>query len=143
MRATDDRSWYNMIRIGSTVTLEAWDMKYKPNADWNHAWGAVPANMIPRGLWGIKPKTPGFGIASIRPQLGSLKNSSITVPTLKGPIKATYKRQNARSQKYTVELPANMVGEFQLNIAPEDEITLNGQKSQPGLRYPAPGTRSE
>ncbi|WP_373516029.1 family 78 glycoside hydrolase catalytic domain [Persicitalea sp.] len=129
MRATGDRSWYNMIRIGSTVTLEAWDMKYKPNADWNHAWGAVPANMIPRGLWGITPKTPGFGIASIKPQLGDLKNSSITVPTLKGPIKATYQRQNARNQKYTIELPANVVGEFQVTTAPEDEITLNGQKA--------------
>ncbi|HLP74017.1 MAG TPA: hypothetical protein VK155_14020, partial [Bacteroidales bacterium] len=33
-----DRGWWNMIRSGSTITLEAWDMKYKPNSDWNHAW---------------------------------------------------------------------------------------------------------
>jgi hypothetical protein len=26
------RSWYNMIQLSSTVALEAWDMKYKPNA---------------------------------------------------------------------------------------------------------------
>lgn len=39
MTATHDRSWWNMIKIGSTITLEAWDMNYKPNADWNHAWG--------------------------------------------------------------------------------------------------------
>ncbi len=129
MQATDDRSWYNMIRIGSTVTLEAWDMKYKPNADWNHAWGAVPANMIPRGLWGIRPKTPGFGITSIKPQLGDLKNSTITVPTLKGPIKGSYQRVNPRYQKYTIELPANVAGEFYLTTAPEDEVTMNGQKA--------------
>ena len=29
-----------MIRVGSTITLEAWDNKFKPNQDWNHAWGA-------------------------------------------------------------------------------------------------------
>ena len=29
-------------------------MKYKNNLDWNHAWGAVPANVIPRGLMGHK-----------------------------------------------------------------------------------------
>ncbi len=63
-----------MIRIGSTITLEAWDNKYKNNLDWNHAWGAVPANVIPRGLWGIKPKTPGFGIATIKPQMSKLKS---------------------------------------------------------------------
>jgi alpha-L-rhamnosidase len=53
MTATHDRSWYNMIRVGSTITMEAWDMKYKPNSDWNHAWGAAPANIIPRHLWGF------------------------------------------------------------------------------------------
>src|SRR5690606_24731475 len=52
MTATHDRSWYNMIKVGSTITMEAWDMKYKPNSDWNHAWGAAPANIIPRHLWG-------------------------------------------------------------------------------------------
>ena len=70
---TDDRSWYNMIRVGSTISLEAWDNKYKPNQDWNHAWGAAPANIIPRRLMGVEPLTPGFGTARIKPQLASLE----------------------------------------------------------------------
>jgi len=72
MTATHDRSWWNMIAIGSTISLEAWDMKYKPNADWNHAWGAVPANTIVRQMWGIRPKTPGADIIVIAPQLSTL-----------------------------------------------------------------------
>ncbi|MFK7981076.1 MAG: sulfatase-like hydrolase/transferase, partial [Saprospiraceae bacterium] len=52
MASKAKRGWYNMIRVGSTITLEAWDYEYKKNLDWNHAWGAVPANVIPRGLWG-------------------------------------------------------------------------------------------
>lgn len=55
-----ERSWYNMIRVGSTISLEAWDDKYKPNQDWNHAWGAAPANIIPRRLMGVVPTEPGF-----------------------------------------------------------------------------------
>ncbi|MEZ5044763.1 MAG: family 78 glycoside hydrolase catalytic domain [Saprospiraceae bacterium] len=129
MTATDDRSWYNMIKVGSTITLEAWDMKYKPNADWNHAWGAVPANVIPRYLWGIQPQKPGYGIASIKPQLGNLKQSSITVPTLKGQIKGVYVKVNDRLQRYTIELPANMVAEFEVETSPDDVITLNGKKT--------------
>ncbi|HSV99199.1 MAG TPA: trehalase family glycosidase [Sedimentisphaerales bacterium] len=40
---SSDRSWPHMIyNVGTTITLEAWDNKYKPNQDWNHAWGAVP-----------------------------------------------------------------------------------------------------
>ena len=127
MNSSTDRSWWNMIRIGSTMALEAWDMKYKPNADWNHAWGAAPANIIPRGLWGILPKTPGFGIVSIKPQMGTLRNSSITMPTLKGQIKAEYKKLNPRSTEYTIELPANMAGEFSMDFLPQSVVSLNGE----------------
>ena len=127
MTATHDRSWWNMIAIGSTITLEAWDMKYKPNADWNHAWGAAPANIIPRYLWGITPKTPGFGIISIRPQFGGLKETTIQVPTLKGPVKGSYIRVDDRHQEYTIELPANTVGEFYLAPDPNQVVQLNGE----------------
>ena len=127
MRATSDRSWYNMIKSGSTITMEAWDMRYKPNSDWNHAWGAAPANIIPRYLWGIQPKTPGFGEVRIHPQMADLKESSIEVPTIKGNIKGKYQFVNQRLQKYSIELPANMVGEFRLDFLPQHVVTLNGE----------------
>ena len=125
---TSDRSWYNMIKIGSTITLEAWDNKYKNNLDWNHAWGAVPANVIPRGLWGIKPKTPGFGVALIKPQMSKLKNSEIEVPTVRGTIKAKYTYNGARLQTYEIEIPGNMVAEFSLNGLDGKDLIHNGEK---------------
>ncbi|MEM6376775.1 MAG: family 78 glycoside hydrolase catalytic domain, partial [Bacteroidota bacterium] len=127
MTAEHDRSWYNMIKVGSTITLEAWDMKYKPNADWNHAWGAAPANIIPRYLWGIQPKIPGFDVAIIKPQMSTLKNSTITVPTIKGAIKGQYKFVNRRLQTYTIEIPANMVAEFELVDTTGKVVKLNGE----------------
>lgn len=141
MTAIHDRSWYNMIKIGSTITLEAWDMKYKPNSDWNHAWGAAPANIIPRYMWGIKPETPGYSVATIKPQLGNLTSSSIAVPTIRGQIKADYILENDNKQKYTIEIPANMHAEFKLEdsmtdiIHNKENITLTTGiiKLQPGL----------
>ena len=127
MTAKHDRSWLNMIAVGSTITLEAWDWKYKNNLDWNHAWGAAPANIIPRGLWGIQPKTPGFGVVSINPQMGNLKNSSIVMPTIKGQIKGEYLRVNNRLTQYSIVLPANVVGEFSAGFSAEDVVTLNGE----------------
>ena len=127
LTSTSDRSWYNMIRIGSTITLEAWDMKYKPNADWNHAWGAVPANIIPRGLWGITPATPGFAKANIKPQMGDLKKSSIKYPTIRGPISADFEFVNPRLQRYSIEIPANMVAEFKLDMASDKVLKHNGK----------------
>ncbi|WP_020527737.1 sulfatase-like hydrolase/transferase [Flexithrix dorotheae] len=128
MTATHDRSWYNMIKIGSTISLEAWDMKYKPNADWNHAWGAAPANIIPRGLWGIQPITPGFGKVSVKPQMASLKSTSITYPTPLGQIKGDYEKVNNRLTRYSITLPANMVGEFSVDFSPNHVVSLNGEK---------------
>jgi len=128
LSSTAERSWYNMIRIGSTMTLEAWDLKYKNNLDWNHAWGAVPANVIPRDLWGIKPKTAGFEIASIKPQLGKLKYSEIEVPTVRGTIKGKYTYENARLQTYEIEIPGNMVAEFSINDIEGKDLIHNGQK---------------
>ncbi|KJF42353.1 acetylglucosamine-6-sulfatase [Draconibacterium sediminis] len=127
MTATHDRSWYNMIKVGSTITMEAWDMKYKPNSDWNHAWGAAPANIVARNMWGIQPKTPGFGVATIHPQLANLEFSSIKVPTIKGPIQGKYEKVNNRLSKYVIELPANMVGEFKTDFPENAEVSLNGQ----------------
>ncbi|KKN21824.1 hypothetical protein LCGC14_0921490 [marine sediment metagenome] len=130
---TSDRSWYNMIRVGSTMTLEAWDVKYKNNLDWNHAWGAVPANSIPRGLWGIQPKTPGFGVATIKPQMADLQSSTIAMPTIKGTIKASYESQNPRLQVFTIEIPANMVADFVMGKSPGKEMRHNGKKINAGF----------
>ncbi|MCU0457064.1 MAG: family 78 glycoside hydrolase catalytic domain [Bacteroidales bacterium] len=127
LTATHDRSWWNMIRSGSTITMEAWDMKYKPNSDWNHAWGAAPASIIPGYMWGIAPAEPGFAKCIIRPQLGSLKHSRITVLTIRGPITAEF-REKRRSKEYRISIPGNMECDF---ISPEGKtIRLSPGKNK-------------
>ncbi len=111
LTATNDRSWWNMIKSGSTITMEAWDMKYKPNSDWNHAWGAAPANIIPGFMWGIVPAAPGFSKAIIKPQFSSLKESKIKVPTIRGTIVAEYK-DSGKSKEYIITIPGNMECDF-------------------------------
>ncbi|MEM8765157.1 MAG: sulfatase-like hydrolase/transferase [Bacteroidota bacterium] len=135
LASTAERSWYNMIRIGSTMTLEAWALRFKNNLDWNHAWGAVPANAIPRGLWGIKPQAPGFSVAAIKPQMGALKYSSIAVPTVRGTIKAQYTYNGPRLQTYEVEIPGNMVAEFSLNDLDGKDFVHNGEKVPTAFDY--------
>jgi hypothetical protein len=86
MSAKGDRTWMGMIDFGSTITLEAWSIKDKPNLDLNHAWGAVPLNIISRYVLGVMPKEAGFKKISIRPQLGNLKHIKGTIPTVAGKI---------------------------------------------------------
>ncbi|MCD7848766.1 MAG: family 78 glycoside hydrolase catalytic domain [Parabacteroides sp.] len=112
---TDDRSWYNMIRVGSTISLEAWDNKYKPNQDWNHVWGAAPANIIPRRLMGVEPLTPGFGTARIKPQLASLEWAEATIPAIRGAIHLSVENKPG-SYTLNVTIPANMNAEVYLPL---------------------------
>jgi alpha-L-rhamnosidase len=124
LTSTSDRSWWNMIRSGSTITLEAWDMKYKPNLDWNHAWGAAPANIISRDLWGIRPASPGYSEVSIKPCLGKLSSSSIKAPTIKGPVTAEFTAAQDKDI-YSIDLPSGMNGNFVLPQKKYSSVYLN------------------
>ncbi|WP_435654083.1 family 78 glycoside hydrolase catalytic domain [Cellulophaga baltica] len=121
-----DRNWWNMMEVGATMTMEAWDVKYKPNSDWNHAWGTAPLNIITRYMWGIKPKTAGFEIAEIKPQLAELSHTTIKVPTKNGIISGTYQKSE-KSELYTLEIPKGMSAEFTIPSSPR-KIFFNGKK---------------
>ena len=89
--AEGDRSWKHMLDSGTTITWEAWDQKYKPNQDWNHAWGAAPANLLPRFVLGVQPLAAGWKRAVIRPNPGHLSAASGKVPTPRGPVMVDWK----------------------------------------------------
>ena len=123
---TTDRSWAHMIyNVGTTITLEAWDNRYKPNQDWNHAWGAAPGNIIPRCLMGIEPIEPGFARVRIRPQLGTLRHASIRLPTVRGPIEVAIRRETS-SRHMALHVPANMVAEVHIPADSPDAVREGG-----------------
>lgn len=113
LSSTAERSWAHMIYdVGSTITLEAWDNKYKPNQDWNHAWGAAPANLIPRKLMGIEPLEPGFRKIQIKPQPGALENADMTFPTIRGGLKISFKNKTGEFFDLKVVIPANATADI-------------------------------
>lgn len=129
MTSDSDRSWLNMIRVGSTVTTEAWDIKYKKNSGWTHAWSSAPAQILPRKLIGIEPLEPGFGKVRIHPRPGNLTHASTRLPTIRGFIDAGFKRDAADSFELHVTLPANMTAEVALPDlgSPSDELIVDGK----------------
>lgn len=134
MSSTKERSWYNMIRAGSTITMEAWDNKYKPNQDWNHAWGAAPANLIPRRLMGIEPIEPGYHKIRIKPQPGTLRQASIKVPTIRGEIAVSFENDPGNRFEIDVEIPANSTAEVWLPHLSSNYKLLINNVSQKGTR---------
>jgi len=106
LTSTSKRSWYNMIRVGSTISMEAWDDSFKPNEDWNHAWGAAPANLIPRYVAGVRPLKPAFSAFTVDPRLGDLSHLAMVIPTIKGVISVNVS-QTATHWDLTLAVPAN------------------------------------
>ncbi len=90
MTSEKERSWFNMLAEGATITMESWGNKWKPNQDWNHAWGAAPANIIPRYLAGIRPLAGGFTRFAVDPQPGNLKNFHFSQKTVSGTVDISY-----------------------------------------------------
>jgi hypothetical protein len=110
--APNDRSWKHMVESGTTITWEAWDQKYKPNQDWNHAWGAAPANLLPRFVLGAQPLTAGWKRVLIRPNPGALKSAGGRIPTPRGPIQIDWK--NESPLKIAITLPAGVSAKVEL-----------------------------
>jgi len=127
--APTDRSWRHMVESGTTITWEAWDLKYKPNQDWNHAWGAAPANLLPRFVLGVEPLEPGWSRASIRPCPGDLAYARGKVPTPRGPIMIDWK--NGETFQVSITLPDGLSAEVEL---PGNDISsgvyVNGKQIQ-------------
>lgn len=118
MTAQHDRSWPHMIELGSTITLEAWDIKYKNNLDWNHAWGAAPANIISRFVLGIQPIEPGWHKFRIKPQPGSLTKVTGKAPTIRGPVKVHFDKSDTRVLLETT-IPGNTIANVYVPIDPD------------------------
>lgn len=112
MLADGDRSWKHMLNSGTTISWEAWDLRYKPNQDWNHAWGAAPANLLPRFVLGAQPLAPGWTTARIRPCPGNLTHARGRVPTTGGPISIDW--ANEATFTLSLTLPDGMTAQVEL-----------------------------
>jgi hypothetical protein len=127
LSSTDIRSWYNMIRAGSTVSMEAWDNKYKSDQDWNHIWGAAAGNLIARKLMGIEPLEPGFKKIRIKPQPATLKQAEIKTPSIRGDIRVSFDNQAGKRFALDVEIPANSTAEVWLpKLSTKYKLTVDG-----------------
>ncbi len=131
--APGDRSWKHMVESGTTITWEAWDQRYKPNQDWNHAWGAAPANLFPRYVLGARALTSGWSRAVIRPHPGALAAADGKIPTPRGPILITWQK-NPANFRLTVTVPAGMSAQVELPAAPASRGVFSGGQPVPARR---------
>lgn len=118
MTSQSKRSWINMLREGTTITMEAWGNEFKPNQDWNHAWGAAPASIVPMRLVGVRPLNIGCSEVEIAPQIGALKRVRSLVPTIHGAVKVEISQSK---KKYSVKIEVPEGIEPTVRLLPEIE----------------------
>jgi hypothetical protein len=129
MTADGDRSWKHMVNSGTTITWEAWDQKYKPNQDWNHAWGAAPANLLSTYVLGVRPAVPGWKTARISPRTGDLAFAKGKVPTPRGPVLIDWK--NEGGFVLSLELPDGMGAQVDVPASKGSTgVFVNGKKAE-------------
>ena len=130
MAAKTERSWYNMIRYGSTITMEAWDKRYKPNLDLNHAWGGAPANIIVRKMMGVAPLTSGAQKIKIHPKIGTLEFAILKTSFITGTVELEC-RQTDNTFAMKVNLPGGVTGDLMIPaLKGEKKLYINGQPMQ-------------
>lgn len=124
--AENERSWRHMLNSGTTITWEAWDHTVKGNQDWNHPWGAAPANLLPRFVLGVRPTSPGWRNATIRPMTGGLTHARGKVPTPKGPIFVDWKITDVHF-KMDVSVPPGMIAAIDIPApSTSRRVAVNG-----------------
>jgi len=126
MVAPNDRSWRHMVESGTTITWEAWDQRYKSNQDWNHAWGAAPANLLPRFVLGVQPLSPGWKRVRICPNPGGLERAEGKVPTPLGSVSVAWKSPD--HFRLSLELPPHMAAKVEIPaVENSNAILVNGK----------------
>jgi len=129
MAAKTERSWYNMIRFGSTMTMEAWDKRYKPNLDLNHAWGGAPANIIVRKMMGVEPLTPGAQKIKIHPKIGTLEYAKLKTSLISGKVEVEC-QQNDSSYTMQISIPGGVIASVMIPAKKGNQkLYINGKIS--------------
>ncbi len=97
--------WRTMLDLGLTT----WAEKPDPTRSDSHAWSAHPSLDLLTTVAGIAPAEPGFGRVRLRPALGTLTSLDASVPTPRGEVAVSYKREGA-TLTAEVSLPAGVTG---------------------------------
>ena len=113
-----------MIERGATITWEAWDQRYNPNLDWNHAWGAAPANLLPRYVAGARAIAPGWQRAQIKPHPAGLAACRAKIPTPHGPLFVDWRHGLDFDLRFTA--PAGIETELSLPFVADPVVRIDG-----------------
>jgi len=129
LTAKGPRGWYGMSQEGRDLVQADWNAHPATQGGIVSVLGAVPANIIPRYILGVRPLKPGFEKILIRPQAGMIEGLQGSVPTIRGTVTVGIRQKKGHHYKLIVSIPVNTTARVELPplLAEPDEITVDGR----------------
>lgn len=107
---TTESRWGKMANILGRTCMEGITADGAVSPEYNHAWTASPGGYFLKHIVGITPTSAGFATFDVRPVIGgrALTYASGTVPTVKGEITVSWKKDDAHGERtLRVKIPVN------------------------------------
>lgn len=124
------KNWGVMLDYDATTCWETFPKAFewlgqKLTRSHCHAWSSAPAFFLPSYILGVRPLEPGFSKIGIQPNLCDLKWARGCIPSPKGVIEVSYKRQG-KVLEADINLPKGCIAE--VHFPADLEIILSGKK---------------
>lgn len=85
-----------MVDSDTTTLWEVWNRQEWGGCSLNHGWSGGPLMLLSQYVTGIAPEQAAFDSYHVFPQMGHLQSMEAAVPTVKGLIKVTLKRNEKK-----------------------------------------------
>lgn len=92
------KRYAKMVESPLTTLWEGWGIGAAGygGGSYNHGWSGGPLTLMAQYIAGIAPQKPGYGVFSVIPQLGNLRNIRCVAPTAWGNITMNLKREERK-----------------------------------------------
>jgi hypothetical protein len=112
---------YREMVDSETSTL--WEL-FSRGGTLNHAWTGGPLTLMFQYMAGITPTSPGFATYQVKPQMGTLQRIHVSVPAVKGEIKADLARE---SGQFTLKLVSPKGTKATVCLPVSGAVTINSK----------------
>lgn len=120
-----------MVESELSTLWEGWGIGAEGygGGSYNHGWSGGPLTLLMQYVAGVSPTSPAFATYQIKPQMGSLKQANVTVPTVKGNIQLELQKAPGQFSLNLVS-PAGTMATVGIPIASGEtysEVRLNAK----------------
>jgi hypothetical protein len=92
----------DMVQDAKTTLWEVWEPEQ--GHSYNHAWAGGPLVLLSQYVAGVNPDSPGYATYHVLPQLGMLDSVDVVVPSVKGNITVSVRKQARKPERFVLDL---------------------------------------